>query len=129
LAVVRRAVVLALFALAVAGCGGGKEEAAKPETVSGTPPVASTEGAPTPGGDPVAGKQIFVKEGCGSCHTLKDAGTNGTVGPNLDEAKPDLDLAIERVTNGRSPMPSFKGKLTEKQINDVAAYVVDATTG
>jgi mono/diheme cytochrome c family protein len=36
-------------------------------------------------GDPSAGKQLFI-DGCGSCHTLADAGTKGTVGPNLDDA-------------------------------------------
>ena len=32
-----------------------------------------------------AGKQLFVSA-CGGCHTLADAGTSGTVGPNLDDA-------------------------------------------
>jgi mono/diheme cytochrome c family protein len=27
------------------------------------------------------------------------------------------------------PMPSFKGQLDDKQIQDVAAYVVDSTQG
>jgi cytochrome c6 len=36
---------------------------------------------------------------------------------------------VERVTNGKSPMPSFKDKLSEQQIEDVAAYVVQATQG
>ena len=31
------------------------------------------------------GKKLFV-QACGGCHTLADAGTNGTVGPNLDDA-------------------------------------------
>jgi mono/diheme cytochrome c family protein len=34
---------------------------------------------------PAAGKAVFTGiGGCGSCHTLSDAGTTGTVGPNLD---------------------------------------------
>ena len=33
------------------------------------------------------GKSIF-KSQCASCHTLKDAGTTGTVGPNLDQLMP-----------------------------------------
>lgn len=80
-------------------------------------------------GDPAAGKQVFATAGCGSCHTLKDAGTNGKVGPNLDEKKPPLELVTDRVTNGKGVMPSFAGQLTEKQIADVAAYVVQATSG
>jgi cbb3-type cytochrome c oxidase subunit III len=31
------------------------------------------------------GKKLFI-QACGGCHTLADAGTNGTVGPNLDDA-------------------------------------------
>ena len=51
------------------------------------------------------------------------------IGPDLDDAKPSYDLVIERVTNGKSPMPSFKDKLSEKQIQDVAAYVFTSTHG
>jgi len=36
-------------------------------------------------GDAAAGKQLF-KDKCGTCHTLADAGTTGTIGPNLDNA-------------------------------------------
>ena len=80
-------------------------------------------------GDPTAGKVVFTGGGCGGCHTLADAGTNGTVGPNLDQAKPPLSLAVLRVTHGQGAMPTFKGQLTTKQIADVAAYVVKATGG
>jgi mono/diheme cytochrome c family protein len=73
------------------------------------------------------GKSIFAQAGCGSCHTLADAGTTGTIGPNLDEAKPSVQLAIDRVTNGKGQMPSFKGKLTEAQIKAVAEYVSKAS--
>ena len=72
---------------------------------------------------------MFASAGCVSCHTLEAAGASGTVGPNLDEAKPDHDLVVDRVTNGKGVMPSFKGQLSEKQIQDVAAYVVQSTHG
>ena len=70
-----------------------------------------------------AGKAVFTSAGCAGCHTLADAGSTGNVGPNLDEAKPDEALVKERVTNGKAPMPSFKGQLSDQQIADVAAYV------
>ena len=70
-----------------------------------------------------------MEQGCVSCHTLKAANATGTVGPNLDEAKPAYDLIIERVTNGMGPMPSFSGQLSEQQIQDVAAFVFDSTHG
>ena len=82
----------------------------------------TTTGA-APSGDAAAGKQVFETAGCVACHTLADAGSTGTVGPNLDEAKPPASLVVERVTHGMGAMPPFKGQLTEKQIQDVAAYV------
>jgi mono/diheme cytochrome c family protein len=69
------------------------------------------------------GKAIFAEAGCGSCHTLKAAGASGTVGPNLDEAKPPKELVIDRVTNGKGVMPSFKDSYSAEQIAAVADYV------
>ena len=60
---------------------------------------------------------------CGSCHTLADAGTTGTVGPNLDQSQPAEALVVERVTNGMGVMPPFEGVLTEEEITEVAVYV------
>jgi len=80
-------------------------------------------------GDPVAGKQVFLTAGCTGCHTLQDANAHGTVGPNLDQAKPPLSIAYARVTQGAGAMPSFKGQLSTKQIADVIAYVVKTTGG
>jgi mono/diheme cytochrome c family protein len=84
------------------------------------PPPAPTETSAA-GSDPV-GKVIFTTN-CGGCHTLADAGTTGTVGPNLDDLKPAQDVVAEQVTNGGGAMPPFGGTLTEEQINEVAAYV------
>jgi mono/diheme cytochrome c family protein len=89
-------------------------------------PVEGGGGGGQAGGGTTDGKTIFTSTaGCGSCHTLAAAGTSGTVGPNLDEAKPSLELAIDRVTNGKGAMPSFKDQLTEEQIRAVAKYVAD----
>ena len=54
-----------------------------------------------------------MSAGCVGCHTLADAGATGTVGPNLDEAKPPYDLVVKRVTNGMGAMPPFKGQLSD----------------
>ena len=70
-----------------------------------------------------AGKTVFESAGCASCHTLADAGATGTVGPNLDDAKPDAALVTKRVTTGKGAMPPFKDQLSAAQIADVAAYV------
>jgi heme/copper-type cytochrome/quinol oxidase subunit 1 len=69
------------------------------------------------------GRRVFASAGCSGCHTLKDAGSDGTVGPNLDSSKPAKALVLTRVTNGFGTMPSFKGQLTPAQIQAVAAYV------
>ena len=68
------------------------------------------------------GKQIFQKK-CAGCHTLKDAGTTGTIGPNLDQLKPPFATVQRQVTNGGVKMPAFKGVLTTAQIKAVAKYV------
>jgi mono/diheme cytochrome c family protein len=132
--------ILAALVLAfpVAGCGGGDEDDTSPEGVENTDTgggeTTATEGTTTEEttteeggesgeGDATAGKAVFASAGCGSCHTLSDAGSSGTVGPNLDDAQPDQELVVERVTNGAGVMPSFKDQLSEQQINDVAAYV------
>jgi mono/diheme cytochrome c family protein len=85
--------------------------------------TTTTETTPSGGGDAAAGKEVFASAGCGSCHTLADAGASGSVGPTLDNAKPTTDLVVDRVTNGKGAMPAFKGQLDEQQIQDVAAYV------
>lgn len=73
------------------------------------------------------GKIVFADAGCAACHTLADAKATGTVGPNLDAGRPDAALVVDRVTNGRGGMQSFKGQLTKAQIESVAAYVESAT--
>jgi mono/diheme cytochrome c family protein len=106
------------------GCVENQDEAADAiaayvASVAGT---GTKGGATTTGAGPADGKSIFAST-CGGCHTLADAGTNGAVGPNLDESKPSFELALDRVTNGKGGMPSFKGQLTEEQIRAVAEYV------
>ena len=89
---------------------------------------AETGGAETGGGGDVAqGKELFASSGCGSCHTLADAGTTGTTGPNLDDLKPSMDAAVEQITNGGGGMPPFGSQLSEAEINAIAAYIVSAT--
>lgn len=79
------------------------------------------------GGDATAGKAVFTgPAGCSGCHTLADAGATGTVGPNLDDVKPDMATVVQFVTNGSPPMPSFKGTLSDADIQNVAAYVSSA---
>jgi cbb3-type cytochrome c oxidase subunit III len=68
--------------------------------------------------------KLLFESNCGSCHVLADAGTSGTIGPNLDQAKPSLQKAITQITNGGGGMPPFKGQLSQKQIRALAQYLV-----
>lgn len=111
--------------------GATETETGQTETTeTGTTVTETTEPTETSGGaggNAEAGKAVFASAGCGGCHTLADAGSNGAVGPNLDESSPSEDKVVERVTNGKGVMPSFKGQLSEQQIADVAAYVSTVT--
>lgn len=106
---------VASYVASVAGTGERAAPKPKPE------PPAKGGGA---AGDVAAGKIVFVTTAsCGGCHTLADAGSSGSIGPNLDVAKPSAALVKMRVTNGKGVMPPFKDKLDATQIADVVAYV------
>ena len=70
------------------------------------------------------GKEIFLNAGnCATCHSLKDAGSNAMVGPNLNEIRPDMGRIKNAVVNGIGVMPSALGILTEEEIDAVSYYV------
>jgi len=94
-------IALAILPLA-AGCGGSEGASSSP------------------------GSKVFASAGCGSCHTLKAADAKGQVGPNLDELKPDETSVERQVRNGGNGMPSFKQKLSAKEIALVAGFVADS---
>jgi cytochrome c6 len=129
--------ILLLVVLAVLGAAcsvpGEKIASPTPETVIGPLPEqtgpAQTLPAEFADGDPAAGKNVYLGNGCGACHILKDAGTSGTIGPDLDASQPSPVLAADRIANGQGGMPAFKGTLPDKQIADVTAYIVEATRG
>jgi mono/diheme cytochrome c family protein len=110
---------LVVLALVLAGCGGDDNESS-----SQSPSTQQSTSTAAGGGDTAnaAGKQVFTSN-CGGCHTLADAGTNGQVGPELDELKPDKATVQRQVTNGGGKMPAFKDKLSAEQIDQVATYV------
>ena len=77
--------------------------------------------------DASAGAGVFANN-CNSCH----AGGNNIMNPaktlSLNDLKSnnmDSEAAIiTLVTNGKSPMPAFDKMLSEEQIKNVAAYVM-----
>jgi cytochrome c553 len=99
--------------------GTTETEPTETETETGTTETSP----PQAGGDPVEGRNLFVTQGCGTCHTLADAGAAGTICPNLDDTAPSFELVVDRVTNGQGAMPAFGDSLSAQQIRDIAAYV------
>jgi mono/diheme cytochrome c family protein len=105
-------IATALCAVALSGCGG-----------TGVASPASV--------DLAKGKQLFMSD-CGSCHVLADAGTAGTIGPNLDDAYYAdrvvgmKDSSFEAMVRSQidladPPMPRHLVKGSDA--DDVAAYV------
>jgi mono/diheme cytochrome c family protein len=112
------ALPLAVAALALAGCGGDE--------------TTGLEGA-----DRTNGMELFTagadgKQPCGSCHTLADAGTAGTIGPNLDtslgfacsqgfEEDTRFSVVLGQIDLAQGAMPA--DLVTGQDAVDVAAYV------
>jgi mono/diheme cytochrome c family protein len=114
----RLGTALLAMALLLAACGGSSGSSS---SSSSAPPASSSSSGGTENAS-AEGKQVFTQN-CGGCHTLKDAGTTGSVGPNLDELQPPKATVVRQVNNGGGPMPAFKGKLTPAQIDAVSTYV------
>ena len=109
------AAFFAVFAIAVPLWATSKEgdEAASPEKVA-----ASDQHA----------KELFATN-CGSCHTLARAGTDGIVGPNLDDllggVPPEsnvgrVETAIDQGVQGRMPAGILQGQNAEEVADFVA---------
>ena len=76
------------------------------------------------------GRALFTKgavPSCAVCHTLKHAGTEGQLGPILDELKPDANRVATALRNGVGNMPSFRASLNDEQIAALARYVAVAS--
>jgi mono/diheme cytochrome c family protein len=114
------------------------EKAAETATTTQPGVTESTPTETTPGtaeGDSAAGKTLFTSQGCGGCHAFGPAGTNATVGPNLDEALQGQDGASIReaivdpnaeVAQGYAQgiMPGDYGdKLSDEQLADLVAFL------
>jgi DNA-binding beta-propeller fold protein YncE len=94
-----------------------------PDLIGARNEGGATASAPAGAAAAPSGKQVFVSAGCGGCHTLAAAGSSGTTGPNLDDAKPSADTVEGIVTSGAGIMPSFKGRLSAAEIEAVAQFV------
>ena len=88
------------------------------------------------------GEQIFTAGGCAGCHTFAPAGSNGTIGPNLNELKTQAgniepgksaeeyvresieDPSAFIVKGFPNAMPPFKGRLTDEQLQALVDYLL-----
>mmetsp|Transcript_1697 Transcript_1697/g.5169 ORF Transcript_1697/g.5169 Transcript_1697/m.5169 type:complete len:144 (-) Transcript_1697:181-612(-) len=80
------------------------------------------------------GATIFAGN-CAACH----AGGNNVIQTEKTLRKDALDQYLEggrkessvvtQVTNGKNAMPAFGGRLSDEEIGDVAAYVIDQANG
>jgi mono/diheme cytochrome c family protein len=90
------------------------------------------------------GEQIFTAAGCAGCHTFSPAGSNGNIGPDLN----DLKAAAAKYAKDKTPeeyvqesivqpdaflvpgfgnaMPSFQGRLTDKQVQTLVEYLLNS---
>lgn len=123
-------IVLALtLVVALPACGGGEDESATPETVEGTVTEDTGDGDGGGEGDAANGESVYASAGCGGCHVLSDAGSSGSVGPNLDDLQPSQEQVAAKVRVGGGGMPAFEGQLSDQEIQDVAAYVSSVAGG
>lgn len=93
--------------------------------------------------DPMAGgRQLFVQLGCGSCHTLSDAGGNGVLGPVLDGlgaragsrmaglsaeeyVRQSILMPKSFIVDGfLDAMPSYADRITELELGMLAQYLL-----
>ncbi len=134
----RRLAPLIFLAALLAGCGSGETVSPTAQTVVGTIPTTSTQ-ATAAKGDATAGAATFKSSGCTGCHTFTPAGSNATVGPDLDKladyAKKanrgsEAHFAAESIKNPSAYIePGFTGTpmpdlgLSDKQIADLVAYL------
>jgi mono/diheme cytochrome c family protein len=98
------------------------KESAATTTPAGASPYATTSTAAPAPAEAADGEQLFI-DNCGSCHALSKAGTEGSVGPNLDELAPDAQTVEDVMVSGAGTMPSFEDSLSAEDRAAIAAYV------
>jgi mono/diheme cytochrome c family protein len=108
------ALALAAPALALGACGGGDDGGGD----TAAPPAEGGNGQAAAGD----GRQLFTQT-CGGCHTLADAGTQGSFGPSLDERDPDRETVLNAIANGPGAMPA--NLLQGPSAEAVADYVAE----
>lgn len=85
------------------------------------------QGGSAGGGGGGAGGEIDAKgvftANCAACHTLTKAGTNGQVGPNLDNLSIAAAAVKQQIEKGGGGMPPFEGQLSADEIQALVQYL------
>jgi mono/diheme cytochrome c family protein len=98
---------------------------AVPIVVLSGDPAAAGPGGSKLSTDGKEGRVLFA-ERCATCHTLKDAGAVGKVGPNLDVLQPPPALTLSAIKQGRAGKGQMPAQLLEEQdAKKVARYLAD----
>ena len=126
----RKAAALASVALAVvalAACGTTDDEGENldqaTEEARSTPEEPQAD-APLSGSEE-RGRELFVQS-CGSCHTLEAAGTQGAIGPNLDDLQADQADVLKAIQVGGTGSGTMPAGLYEgADAQAVATFVAD----
>ena len=73
------------------------------------------------------GRELFGQR-CANCHTLKAANAIASVGPSLDQIRPNKKLVLDAIENGRSRGNGQMagGLYTGEDAEDVASFVAKA---
>jgi hypothetical protein len=94
--------------------------------------AASMSGAQT---EHESGRAVFVRMGCGSCHTLAAARSAGSIGPNLDErlGRHTRASLIARITSPPSDADSFSvmptdfgSRLNARELDSLVRFLLAA---
>ena len=116
------AVTAATLAVVAFACAPRNEEppAGEPTAVR-TVTVTETVMRTVARRDARAGRRVF-RTVCARCHALKPGDWTGNR-VNLTALQPTYETTVAKVTRGGIAMPSFSGKLSRRQIRDVAVFV------
>jgi mono/diheme cytochrome c family protein len=87
-------------------------------------PAASQPDATGPADESQAVGEVLFQQTCGSCHALQAAGTEATVGPDLDALQPSAEQVLAAIANGGTGTGAMPAELlTGTDADEVAAYV------
>jgi mono/diheme cytochrome c family protein len=101
---------------------GQAKRAAEDSAERTRPPAAPAGGAP-------AGRAVFARMGCGSCHHLTAARSSGGFGPDLDRKLPNHTRASLRAKilapgTGSMMPPDFGARMSDAQLDALVTFLL-----